>query len=443
MKNIKLLLAVALAFVGVATMAQDFSQPQYAKWGETAEDRKSNLLTSNFLKESCNNRDFNTAAKYLNILIKNCPDASVYIYSRGATIYKNKINAAKSMEEKDMYVDSLLLMYDMRAQHFGNHPTQGLAYILNRKAHEYLSYKPNDRAGIRKVFLEAMNAAGENADLQTVLIYFSNLCEDYKNTDQITPEALIAEYDRLTPMFVGDSDAVEAKKQFDACFGMSGAANCDNLEKMFRSRLEATPNDAVLMGQAFSLMSRAGCTSDFYFSVAEKYYKIKPTSETALFLAQSFQNKGDYDKSTKYLGDALATEKNPVEREKLLIHICMVEYISNDIPSALSAARQARDLNPQNGIAYFVIAQCYASSAQCTGLVGQAVYWAAYDTMSQAVSLLPNDSSYLPTAKTMLSAYRSRFPNSEECFFNELKEGSRYVVSCGYASGVATTVRFK
>ena len=49
--------------------------------------------------------------------------------------------------------------------------------------------------------------------------------------------------------------------------------------------------------------------------------------------------------------------------------------------------------------------------------------------------------SYLPTAKTALSGYRNRFPTSEECFFNEVKEGGRYTVTCGLASGNATTVR--
>ena len=64
--------------------------------------------------------------------------------------------------------------------------------------------------------------------------------------------------------------------------------------------------------------------------------------------------------------------------------------------------------------------------------------------MAKAVELLQNSEdgeSYLPTAKTALSGYRNRFPTSEECFFNEVKEGGRYTVTCGLASGNATTVR--
>lgn len=65
----------------------------------------------------------------------------------------------------------------------------------------------------------------------------------------------------------------------------------------------------------------------------------------------------------------------------------------------------------------------------------------AYDTMSKAIELLPSDSEYLESAKTSLNAFRSRFPTSEECFFNELQAGSRYTVTCGTAAGVVTSVR--
>lgn len=61
--------------------------------------------------------------------------------------------------------------------------------------------------------------------------------------------------------------------------------------------------------------------------------------------------------------------------------------------------------------------------------------------MAKAVELLPSDSEYREPAKISMNAFRSRFPTSEECFFNELQEGARYTVNCGTAAGVSTTVR--
>ena len=206
--------------------------------------------------------------------------------------------------------------------------------------------------------------------------------------------------------------------------------------------LAAAPDDEALLSQAVALMSRAKCDGDFYFSIAEKYYQVKPSSETAMFLAQAFQNKKDYVKAKTYLNEALDVEKDPAERQKLLVRIALVGLVSNDIPGAAAAARQARDLDPEDGVPYFILAQCYASSAgSCGGFAGLATYWAAYDTMAKAVELLPADSEYMEHAKSSLGKFRSVFPSSEECFFNELQEGARYTVTCGTAAGITTTVR--
>lgn len=89
---------------------------------------------------------------------------------------------------------------------------------------------------------------------------------------------------------------------------------------------------------------------------------------------------------------------------------------------------------------YYVLAQCYAiSAANCGGFAGQATFWAAYDTMSKAIELLPSDSEYLESAKTSLNAFRSRSrllsASSTSC------RPAPYTVTCGTAAGVVTSVR--
>ncbi len=445
MKNAKFLLAGLLAFFGVAAVAQDFSDPRYAPWGETPEARRDNLFASNFLKEAINNRDYNGATGYFWTLARNCPQASEATFIRGASAYSNKVAMAKTLEEKRMLLDTLMLVYDLRVQYFPDSKNYGKAYVLDRKAREYLTYNPDDRDGIRRYFREAVDAGMESGydklpDL--ALIYFSNVCEDYKN-DHVYPDEVIAEYERLTPVFAGDDPVLaESKKQFDYAFSVSGAASCENLETLFRARIESDPGNLDLLEQAVVLMSRAGCDSDFFLSISEKYYEARPTSQTAMMLAQGFQEKGYFDKATQYLHEALASETDPDKRELLFVRISVVELAANNIAAATEAARQAKALNPQNGFAYFVLGQCYAASAAgCSGLAKQAAYWAAYDAMAQAASLLDAEPDYKQSAQNSMASYRKGFPTAEECFFNELKEGDRYTVNCGAATGVVTTVR--
>ncbi|MCM1301759.1 MAG: enzyme of heme biosynthesis [Alistipes senegalensis] len=442
MKNIRILLSVACVWAVAVSWAQDFSDPKYAKWGETPEERKENMMNSSFLKEEVANRNYDRAAAYFQSLVAKCPTATENIYVHGLTLYKNKINRAKTADEKRMFIDSLMTVYDLRLQHFGNHPTRGKAYVLDRKAREMVIYLPQERQAVRETFRAAIEAGGNATKPDLVVAYFANLCDDYKNTDEVLADEIIAEYDRMSAIFAENPAAADEKSQLDAAFGLSGAASCENLEKLFSTRLAAAPDDVDLLAQAVSLMSRAKCDSEFYFNTAEKYYAVKPSSETAMFLAQAFQNKRDFNRATKYLNEALASETDPVEREKLLVRIALVEMASNDMSGAAAAARQARDLNPEDGVPYFILAQCYAASAAaCKDFAGQSTYWVAYDTMARAVELLQNDADYLPTAKQLLSSYRSYFPTNEELFFNEVKEGTRYTVSCGLASGIATTVR--
>lgn len=191
-------------------------------------------------------------------------------------------------------------------------------------------------------------------------------------------------------------------------------------------------------------MARAQCNSEFFFDTAEKFYEVKPSAESALMLAQIFQDEHDYDRAVKYLTEALNITTDATEKEALLVRVGVVEMVANRMSQAAAAARQAIELDPENGLAYFVLAQAYASSAaNCAGFAGQTVYWAAYDTMSKAVNYMTeeDEQSYGQNARASLAAFRSRFPTSEECFFNELKEGDRYTVNCGIASGVVTTVR--
>lgn len=441
MKSIKILLSAAFAMLAVATMAQqDFSNPAYARWGETPEQRQRNIEYSNFLKEQIQSKNYNNAAYYFQQLAQDRPSATVNIYKYGAIIYRNKIARAQSMAEKNTMVDSLLMVYDMRVQYFGDAAKEGKAYILDVKARDVLNFKRNDRAAIREAFRAAIEAGGEAANPETIVVYFSNLCDDYQNTDEVMPEEIIAEYDRLSPYLESNE---EMKKSFDNAFGQSGAASCENLEKLFREKLASNPDDAETLKQAVSLMTRAQCTSDYYFEVAERSYAVSPSADMAIYLAEAFKNKGDYDKASKYLNASLATEETAEGRQKLLTQIAVVELVANNVSAAAKAAREAIELNPEDGVPVFVLAQCYGISASNCGeqFSRQAACWAAYDKMGEAIKLLGDDSEYIDAARTAQSAFRNRFPSQEECFMRDLQAGSSYRVDCGLAAGTMTTVR--
>lgn len=436
MKSVKILLSLALAVVGLTAMAQDpdFSNDAlYGKYGATPEERKENIYLLNFFGEAVDNQNYQAASGYLKQLLDKCPKASENIYAKGATVMKNKIARAKSVAEKKTYIDSLMLLYDLRVENFGDHPKRGKAYILDRKARDFLIYNPLDHERVLELFREAIAA---QPDPELVAIYFKQLTDYYREDGEGSPEEILSEYERLAPVFDGATgQALEYKDQFDKCFGVSGVASCENLESMFKEKIAASNNDPDVISQAFSLMTRAKCDSEFYLQTAETFYKVKPSAETALLLAEAFQNKNQFDKAITYLTEALAVETDNVEKEKLLVRIGVVQLATKNYAEARKAVVEAQALNPEDGMTYFVLAQCYAAQASMSNFASQAIYWVAYDTMEKAAGLL-EDPNLKANADTLMAAYRNAWPSKEECFFNEVQVGQRYV-----AGGVATTVR--
>ena len=344
-----------------------------------------------------------------------------------------------------MFVDSLLFLYDVRIENFGNHPKRGRVYLLERKAREYLTYKGDDREGVAEAFETAIAAQAQVGAVspEVVAIYFKNLCDDYQN-DIVDAMTIVNTYDAYAQYFDNIApEQQEYKDQFEQCFGLSGAASCENLEAIFSKKVADNPEDAKLVEQAFKLMSRANCSSDFFFALGEKHYANKPSSEVAMALAQGFQDNKNFDKANQYLREALAVEQDAAAREKLYVRIGILDMSINNFAAAVEAFRSAQEINPENAHAPFFLAQCYVNGAKgCSGLAKDAIYWVAYDLIQKALPLLEaQDADRVDAANQLATAYRGAFPTKEECFFNELADGSTYVVNCGFAQGVATRVR--
>ena len=447
MKSVKfLLVALAMVVAFSANAQQDFSDDRlYGKWGATVEEREANIGASNYLKEAIDAKDFKRATEYFQQLLNNCPAASQQTFARGVTLYKNKAQRARSIDEKRMFIDSILFIYDQRVIYFGDHQKNGKDYILDMKARDMMKYCTTNRPLLREGLKEAIDAGIEagRTHLDIVTSYFRFLCEDFEYDDSVTSDMILAEYERLSPLFADCAAEDEQYRDlFETSFGTSGAASCENLEALFSKKLAAEPENEALLGQAVSLMSRANCDSDFFFQTAEKFYAIKPSSETALFLAQGFQNRSEFEKAMKYLNEALAAETDSAEKEKLYVRIALISMQMGNQSDAMAAAKEIKALNAENGYAYYIMGQCYASSANGE-FAGQACFWAAYDTMSKAVELLGSEPQILEAAKKMMAAYRGSFPTKEECFFNEVQQGASYTCTRGFASGVSTTVRYR
>lgn len=437
-KRICLLLA-ALALTGSA-LAQDYKDDP--KYGADPASREENVRILNFFSDAYKAKDYALATVYLRQLIANAPQASENMYIRGIDIYKNKAVGAQTKEERRMYVDSILWVFDKRIEAFGEHPQRGEAYLRGEKAKMFLTMMPADRERLFKLFREALDEKHPFEPALAVL-YFNSVVESYK-LDDVTPEELIETYEQLSQRVENNTsdEAAEAAKALDDLFATSGAANCESVEKIYRPKYEADPENQKLIETIVTLFSRGQCTNDFYVSVLEKYYQINPKAEVAVMLATVFQEKKDFTKALEYLRIGINNETDQAKKINFLLQASTMSSASGSYRDAASFAQQAISLDPNNGVAYLLLGSAYGSGAgsACSAFDSQTAMWLAVDNLAKARQLLAADDAQQEQISLMIANYSANFPKTEETFMRGLNPGDPYTVSCGWISG-RTTVR--
>ena len=433
MNKVTLLIVAAVSF-SYAAQAQAYLQDP--KYGNTPEERQQNVLRINYFNDAYKNKQYDQAIQYMNEVIASAPRASQNIYINGINIFRSKVAEAKTPEARQAALDSLMMLYDLRIENFGDHPTRGRVYLLALKTRDYLSLNPTNKEEVKRLFNEAMDAASENADPDLINIYFNALVEDYKN-DALSTDELLSEYDRLSTIYdkCTAEDKDEQKKVFDNLFVSSGAASCENLEKVFRPTIEANPSVDELK-KVFRLLAGNNCLNDFQILVSEKLYAVEPSTDVAMLLASAYENKKDFANSRKYLNEAIADETDPAAKANLAIRIAGGELQQGNSREAADFARQALEIDPENGYAYLLLANAYAAGANaCSGFDRQTVFWLVVDTLTKAKELLANDAAQVSSIDQQLASYRAAFPSNEEAFFRGLENGQGYTVNCGWVSG--------
>ncbi|MBP3440483.1 MAG: hypothetical protein J6K24_04470 [Tidjanibacter sp.] len=406
------------------------------EWG-APEVREQNAATYQFFETAFKNKEYDKALEYMYKLIEVCPKARVGIYSTGAEIFRHRIIFSKTMEEKSGYVNKLMELYDYRLAAFADHKEYGEVYILKQKAKDYFQYRSDDKQGMLSLFRTAIEKDPE-IDATFINQYFSVLVEEYLELN-VETDHFMGEYEYLAAKMDQVTDE-QAKSTFDGQLILSGAADCNNLELIYRGRVAKNPNDAALLAKVFNLMSRNQCQSEFYQEVGEKYYAVAPSTEVARRVAAAFDKAGNSAKALEYLRVAVASENDPALKANLCVQIAGIELADGSAREAANFARQAIELDASSAMAYFILSQSYAQAGCGDAFAKQSVYWLAYDLAAKAHSLAQDNEQLQDVCSKWMGTCRAYFPKQSDCFFRGLQDGQGYNVSCGWVSG-RTTVR--
>lgn len=432
---------IALAFTAIPVVnAQATLDP---KFGDDPAQRGENVKLLNYFSDAYQTKAYDDALAIYKQLLTRAPKASLNMYINAGDIYRNKMARATTKAERAAYLDSMLYVLDCRIEHFGSHPTRGHAYLAAQKALLFNENNQIDRDRAFKLFQEAIAVGKHEVDPEMAAVYFNTLTEGFK-LDDITPEEYLRDFDNLMFLLgnvsVTEDDEV-AMTQIESLFASSGAASCENIEKIYRPKYEADPNNTDLIKQIVGLFARSKCGTDFQLELTEKYYKAEPTPELAMMLGGVYEGKQQYAKAVEYFNIGISQEQDQAKKANILIRAAGATIAMSDYRAAADYSRQLIAIDPENGFGYMFLAGAYAGGAKnCSGFEQQAAYWLVVDTYIQARAKFADDPDQLATINRLIGSYSAGFPKVEDTFMRGLEPGQGYTVNCGWLSG-RTTVR--
>ena len=424
------LLATALVTLSLNVQAQceEWNWPEDRKKAE-----EKNVLYSDALRAD----NFEAAKKHHRWLLENAPDLHVAIYQNGEKIYKGLAEAAEDAgneELKDKYVDSLMIVYDMRMQ-FCN----AEADVMVRKAYSAYRYnirKKSEMPNILELFDKAYELNGNKLDYYMWLPYMSVVVYNAQYVKNLTDDEILKRYDNITE---GLDYQISQGKNVNKLEGYKSKVDglivkvidfdCDMVRTKLGPQFKAEPNNLKLAKKIFGFMLNGKCTDDpLWLEAGKKIQELEPEFGLAKNIAIKCKKQGDNACAEKYFNEALELADEPDKKADMYIQL-----------GSMTSGAQARELyrkalaeDPTKSEAYSAIGYLYYQSfEQCAGkediVKDRAVFLAAYDMFQKAGN------------SQMMQSSKEQFPSKEDIFTYNYEAGGTINVGCWI--GVTTTIR--
>ncbi len=440
MKNY--LFTTALSFLLIFSTLAAFGQCKEVTWPEDPTLR-AKAEESKVLYEDANRAgNVKQAAAPLNWLLANVPEFHISLYINGAEVYDKLATQEKDPARRQVYIDSLMIIYDMRMKFCADE-----ANVTNRKALAFLKFNYSTKpAETLELLNKAIDLNGANFMDGAIVPYMQVLRLNAVNLKNQTDEQILGQYDKI--MGVLDDKIKKAqsegkpvdkykknKDDIDALLIIMIKVDCEFVKKNLEPKFKADKTDLALAKKIFSFMLQGKCTDDpLWLESGEAILKGSEDKDCGLAknLGIKYLAQGNLEKAEALLKEAvtICTDKDKGES---LIYLGSIEARKNNRTGARELYRQAAAADA--GIAkeaYEKIGDLYYNSGNdCAKGVNQAddrlIYLLAYDYYQKS-----GDAKKMAMAKTA-------FPSKEDIFLVNYQSGETKSVGCW--TGESTTIR--
>jgi tetratricopeptide (TPR) repeat protein len=436
---------LGLAFVFLTSVSA-LSQCKEVKWPENrAKAEESVAIYSDALKQG----NYRGATASLQWMLTNAPQWQTKLYIDGTEIYNKLATAEKDPVKKQVLVDSLLMLYDMRITNCGDEIN-----VLNRKAIYALAFNGQNKAktaDVLALFDKVFELSGNNVQDNNLVPYMQAVQLNVALLKNLSEDQILQRYDRISEIIdakikkalaENKQDVVErlrkSKTQIDEILPKCGVKiDCDFVKKNMAPKFKQNPTDVAYAKKVFQFMTTGGCIEDpLWLEAAEVIHKSSPDYGLAKNMGKIYAKNGNMDKAEALINESVTLASTP--QDKADSYILQGDLLSQkgSKAAAREAYRKAIAADPSGKVGYEKIGDLYMGSFKdCSKQVSLAedrlVYIAAYEMYAKA-----GDQQKMAQA-------RGQFPSVTELFELNWKEGETKSISCWIGETVVLRTRGK
>jgi len=436
------------AFIGLAIISSAELHAQCK--GDFGADKATAEVKLALYGDAYRGNKFSEARAPLQWLLTNAPKVSTKIYVDGVDIYDKLAAAEADPAKKQMLIDSIMAIYDMRVRNCGDEGP-----VVNRKANSMFKYYYKDKTklgDILAMFDKAYELNGNNMIDQSLDLYMKVVqLQSTFNKGSLSDDEILDRYDKINAVIdFKIKKALDAGKAADADKLKSIRAGLDdNLAKtpvkfdceMVKSKLEpkfrANPTDRVLAKRIFTFMLQDKCTDDpLWLETGEVLKDVEPKDFGLIKnLGLKHLSNGNAEKAEALIREAIALPNiKPDQKSEGYMALGAIESKKGSNIAARENFRQAAAAENANKEAYSKIGDLYYNSFDdCAKRQNMAedrlVYIAAYEMYQRGGD-----------AQGMAKS-RSQWPSKEDIFLLNWKVGESKKISCWVGETVTLKTR--
>jgi tetratricopeptide (TPR) repeat protein len=370
---------------------------------------------------------------------------------------------AKTGKEQQIWVDTLMMVYDQRIKYFAPiSKLYGEAYLLGRKGVDLYKYRNASMETAYNILKKSIELGGKNSEYAVIQTAMQLVVAMY-NSNKIDASVVVEKYillsdlleqkkvDDNTKLATATDDKTRTRAQSDlatcaqvennvfSLFSNSTAAQCNVLIQTFSEKLKSSPNDIDLCEKIVRILDLKGCTNSQLYEDAIKKIVAKHPSESACFdLGKNLERKGEIDDAIENYKKAIVLASTDANAAIYNCSIAKLLQQKNQYVDARSYAHKAIALNPNYGLPYIIIATMYGDNPVGNSSFEKSLtYWLVIDKLQKAKSV---DPSIADEAQQLIDRYSSVCPKKEESFIHSIISGK--TITIGGWINETTTARF-